>query len=81
MSGEELKLVESVLFDEDLYDDPDHATLLNLEARKPAAEAIYLSEIGRLGRLQFGATARPNSVERFCMAYRDFRTDSLMIRP
>lgn len=53
VSGEELKLVESVLYDDDLYDDPDHATRLNLEARKPAAEAIYLSEIGRLGRLQF----------------------------
>src|SRR3546814_2695719 len=53
VSSEELKLVETVLFDNDLYDAPDEATRLNLEARKPAAEALYLHEIGRLGRLQF----------------------------
>src|SRR3546814_17784980 len=35
VSSEELKLVETVLFDNDLYDAPDEATRLNLEARKP----------------------------------------------
>lgn len=53
VSGEELKLVETVLFDDDLYDPPEDATRLNLEARRPAAETVYLNEIGRLGRLQF----------------------------
>ena len=53
VSVEELKLVETVLFDNDLYDVPDRATHLNLRARRPAAEALYLSEIGRLGRLRF----------------------------
>lgn len=53
VSSEELKLVETVLFDNDLYEAPDEATRLNLEARKPAAKALYLNEIGRLGCLQF----------------------------
>ena len=54
VSSEELKLVETVLFpDSDLYDAPDEATRLNLEARKPAAKALYLNEIGRLSRLHF----------------------------
>ena len=53
VSSEELKLVETVLFDNDLYDAPDEATRLNLEARKPAATALYLNGIGRLGRLKF----------------------------
>jgi len=53
VSSEELKLVETVLFDNDLYDIPDERTRFNLEARKPAAEALYLSGIGRLGSLRF----------------------------
>ncbi len=53
VSSEELKLVETVLFENDLYDPPGESARLNLEARKPAAEALYLSGIGRLGRMRF----------------------------
>lgn len=53
VSIEELKLVETVLFDNDLYDAPDESTRQNLEARRPSAEVLYLQEIGRLGRLHF----------------------------
>ena len=53
VSSEELKLVETVLFDNDLYDLPDEGTRVNLEERRPLAEDLYLKGIGRLGRLRF----------------------------
>lgn len=87
VSSEELKLVETVLFDNDVYEAPDEATRLNLETRKPAAKALYLSEIGRLGRLQF---ARPSeqgkhfsiagpkkSTKNVSYFHRDWKSDTL----
>ncbi len=87
VSGEELKLVESVLFDNDLYEAPDDATRRNLEDRRPDAEALYLSEIGRLGRLHFlrpsehgkhysiaGPKKATKNVSYF---YRDWKSDTL----
>lgn len=53
VSSEELKLVETVLFENDVYDIPDEGTRLNLEERRPAAEDFYLKGVGRLGRLHF----------------------------
>jgi hypothetical protein len=87
VSVEELKLVETVLFENDLYDGPDEATRRNLEARRPAAEAIYLNEIGRLGRLQFirpsehgkhFSSAGPrNASKNISYFYTDWKSDTL----
>lgn len=53
VSSEELQLVETVLFENDLYDAPHESTCLNLQARRPAAVDHYLRGIGRLGRMRF----------------------------
>jgi hypothetical protein len=53
VSSDELRLIEDVLFDEDLYEPPHEQTLINLQMRRPLAEALYLEGVGRLGRLRF----------------------------
>lgn len=87
VSGEELKLVETVLFDNDVYDAPDDATRLNLKARRPAVEALYLSEIGRLGRLRFtrpsangkhfSAAGPKMTTKNISYFYRNWKADTL----
>ncbi len=56
-SSEELKLLESVLFEGGDYEPPHEHTLENLKIRRPEAREIYLKGIGRLGNIKF---ARPS---------------------
>lgn len=53
VSGEELRLIEDVLFDSELYEPPSNDVIINLRSRRQEAVDLYLNEIGRLGGIRF----------------------------
>ncbi len=53
VSSEELRLIEDVLFDSELYEPPSNDVLINLRSRRDEAVDLYLKELGRLGGIRF----------------------------